>query len=544
MQDSHSDAIPWAYVILLTLGAFSAFLTTTIVMVITPKLMLSLGVGTYRVAWITNIYMITSGIVVPVSGYLGDRVGMKKLFILALAVYTLGSFFCGISNNLSELLIARCIQAMGGGFLMPVTSAIIMRIVPPRRLGTAMGVRGLAVGVAPAVGPLLGAYLTDKLGWHAIFLINVPMGIIMIPLIFFVLPEVEGYKEPGMDWSGMLLSSVTIFTALLAVSEGQKVGWTSEYIVVLFTVSFFFMLLFTIWELTSERPMLDLRLLKNPVFSISISVAVMATVGMYAIIYFVPLFAETVLHYTLIETGLVLLPAGLVMGAMTMLGGILFDRVGAMPLCLGGLTFAAILTLKIAFINPDTSYSTLAWLLVLRSVGLGIALFPLAIAALYTVPRRLAGRATAINSVARMVPSAIGLAFFTFILNKEEVVHYTKMAANINDFSTASRFTMAKMVPLATIDHYMGMGLQHAFVLLEYLQVQTQATSRSIDDVIFISSFFLFVTIPFTLILTRGNMEQAKLKEEQRLSGSNSFGPSAAGGGRTGGGRSGRRPPR
>jgi len=486
-------------------------------MIITPKLMLILGVGTYRIAWIANIYMIASGLIVPVSGYLGDRLGMKKLFIWALIVYTFGSFLCAIANNLDILLVARCVQALGGGLLFPVSNAIILRIVPPKRLGSAMGVRGIAVSVAPAIGPLLGAYLTDRLGWHSVFMINVPIGLIMIPLVYYMLPDIGGYEEPSMDWIGLFFSSIMLFSCLLAISEGQKAGWASLYIVTLFTISFFFTVLFIIWELRTKNPMLDLRLLKNVFFSTSMFVAVVATIGMYAAIYFIPFFAENLLHFTLIKTGMMLLPAGIVMGIATIVGGFLFDRIGALPLCLTGIAVAAIITIKTSYITTNVSFSALTWLLVERAMGLGLALFPLSIAALYTVPRRLAGRAAAINSIMRMVPAAMGLAYFTYILNKQEIVHYDHMAWHLNTYSAASQLTRQRIMGLAGLGRVAAPQLRQVFVMLEYLEIQAQSMARSIDDVLFVSAIFLLAALPFTLYLSKRNMEKARAKEESRL---------------------------
>lgn len=500
------DRIPWLAINLLTISTLISFLTSTIVMIITPKLMTILGVGTYRIAWVSSIYLIASGLITPVSGYLGDRVGMKKLFLYSLAVFIFGSLLCGLSTSLTTLLAARFIQALGGGLLMPISNAIILRIVPPPRLGTAMGVRGISVSAGPSIGPLLGAFLTNRLGWQSVFLINVPIGIIMLILVFFLVPEVEGYSEPSMDYWGLAFSSVMLFSILLAVSDGQKLGWTSLPIVTLFTIGVFFAIIFALWELRVENPLLDLRLFKNLYFAVSMFVAVFTTIGMYAAVYFTPLFAEDLLHYPLMKTGWLLFPAGLAMGVMALVAGNLFDRVGALPLGLIGLLAAGAMTIKLSEINTNVSFQGLMWILVLRSLGIGLALFPLSIGALYTVPRRLAGRASAINSIVRMVPASMGLAYFTYILNRQQAVHYAHMAGRINLLSAASQFTFAKLAPLGKMT-----------IPVLSLLVQAQALARSIDDVFFISGLFLLIVIPLTLLLSKKRMQNARSVEEARL---------------------------
>jgi len=508
-QKEGPDGVPWLTVILLTLATLLAFVTTTIVMIITPRLMEVLGVGTYRIAWVSSIYLIASGLIVPVSGYLGDRLHMKRLFLISLGVFIFGSLLCGLANNIDTLLAARVVQALGGGLLMPVSNAIVVRIVPPRRLGSAMAVRGISVSAGPSIGPVLGAYLTDRLGWHSVFWLNIPTGIIILLLIYFLVPEVEAFKESRFDYIGLFLSSVMLFSVLLALSEGQKAGWTSLYIVTLFTIFFFFTLLFVIWELNTTDPMLDLRLFKNVFFSTSMLTAVIGTIGMYSGTYFIPLFAEESMHLTLIRTGLLLFPSGIAMGAMAFLAGNLFDRVGTLPLAVTGLVIATVMSFKMAYIVPSVSFTGLLWLLALRSVGLGLALFPLTTGALYTVPRRLAGRATAINSVARMVPASMGLAYFTFVLNRQEAVHYNHIAATVNVFSPASRLTELQMA-------HGTAGLKQGFALL-LNQVFAQAEARSLEDVFFLGGVFLALAIPVSLLLGKGRMERARIREEARL---------------------------
>ncbi|MDA8337630.1 MAG: DHA2 family efflux MFS transporter permease subunit [Peptococcaceae bacterium] len=507
---SGSDDIPWLTVVLLTLATLLAFVTTTIVMIITPRLMLALGVGTYRIAWVSSAYLIASGLIVPVSGYLGERLHMKRLFLIALGVFVFGSLLSGLANDITTLLVARVVQALGGGLLMPVSNAIILRIVPPRRLGAAMAVRGISVSAGPSVGPVLGAYLTDRLGWHAVFLMNVPLGILILILIYFLIPEVESFHEPHFDYVGLILSCIMLFSVLLAISEGQQAGWTSLYIVVLFTLSFFFGLLFVIWELNTEYPLLDLRLFKNIFFTASMVTAVIATIGMYSGTYFTPLFTEESMHLTLIRTGLLLAPAGVAMGIIAFVAGNLFDRVGTLPLAVAGLTLASAMSFEMAYLSPATSFESLMWLLVWRSLGIGLALFPLTTGALYTVPRRLAGRASAINSVARMVPASMGLAYFTFVLNRQEAVHFNNIATGINVFSPASRLTVAEL------SHATGSRVNQALAVL-WGEVQSQALARSLDDVFFLGAAFLLLAIPFSLLLGKGRMERARVREEARM---------------------------
>jgi len=260
----------WLPLFTVVLGAFAAILNNSSVNVAIPKLMTIFGVDTDKIQWVVTTYMLTSGVVIPVTGFLGDYLGSKRLYIIALSVFTLGSLLCSLAWSLNIMIIARIIQGIGGGVIMPVSMAIIYKIVPRDKIGTALGVWGIAAMAAPAIGPTLGGYVIDHLSWHFVFSLNIPVGILGILLAVFLLPSEKPHLERKFDFWGFVLVIGGCFAFLLALSQGHKEGWTSQYIVNLLLGGFFALILFVFVELEQDNPILDIRILKNKIFSLSV----------------------------------------------------------------------------------------------------------------------------------------------------------------------------------------------------------------------------------------------------------------------------------
>ena len=233
-----------APVLVALIGAFMSILDTSIVNVAIPTMMNVFNVGTNEIQWVSTIYLLALGVVVPFSAWLGDRLGFKRLYMLSLGAFTVGSLLCSFAWDLNSLIVARVIQAIGGGMIMPTTMAMIFRMVPRHQFGMAMGIFGIAILVAPALGPTLGGYLVEYVNWRWIFTINLPVGAIGILLSLFVLPEFQSPHPGRLDWAGGLTSAGGLFCLLLAFTKGADWGWTAETTILLFTVSFFCFVLF------------------------------------------------------------------------------------------------------------------------------------------------------------------------------------------------------------------------------------------------------------------------------------------------------------
>lgn len=506
---------PWAAILVLVLGAFMAILDGSIVNVALPKLMAIFGVSADKIQWVMTAYMLTSGVVVPVTGYLGDKLGYKRVYIYSLVAFTLGSALCGLAWSNSSLIAFRVIQAIGGGMLIPLSMSIIYRIVPRQKIGMAMGVWGIAAIMAPAVGPTAGGYLVDYYSWHLIFTINIPIGIVAFILTYLFIEETPLVKGLKFDYTGSILCCAGLFCLLLALSQGQDKGWTSQYIVTLLVVAGFLLILFCLWELQAPYPMLDIRLFKNGVFAASIAATSLLVVAMFAAIFLVPLYCQNLQGLTPMQTGLLMMPMALATGVMMLISGKLFDKVGALPLGVAGIAITAYFTYKLSFINLDTSYHELQLLLALRAVGLGLGMMPIGTAGMNTIPPFLVGRASAINNLCRQIFGSFGIAIVTYIMLNRRDQHAAWLSDGISWSAPGAVDTYNNISSLANSLIGPGLGSPAAVGVINGL-VQKQAMVNGIQDVMLFSTLVTILTIPFIFPLNKKKVEEARLREKER----------------------------
>jgi len=516
---------PLAALLTLVVGGFMAILDGSIVNVALPKMMSIFGVTADEVQWVMTAYLLASGVVVPVTGYLGDRFGMKSMYIFSLVSFTIGSLICGLAWSNNSLVAARVIQAIGGGMIMPVSMSMIYLIVPREKIGMALGVWGIAAMAAPSVGPTLGGYLVDHFSWQLIFTINIPVGLAATFLSVALLHETPRRTDLKPDIPGIVLSAAACFALLLALSEGQDKGWTSLYIVNLFIFAGFTAILFIIWELNTPEPLVDIRLLKNTTFAISLVCLSIVTIGMFSAIFMIPLFAQSIQGYTPMQTGLMMMPMALVMGVMMPISGRLFDKIGATPLCLIGLTIAAITTYHLRTITYDISFRQMQWLLVERSLGLGLCMMPLTTAGMNTIPHFLIARASALSNLIRQVSASFGIAFLTYVMLQRQQSHVAWLGDALNWFSPAAVGAFRQIQSLLA---QTGAGEAGATAVL-YSIVRREAFISGIADAFIVSSLIICLAIPLVFFLSKKRVEAARSMEYQRYAHMAPQGPPPAG---------------
>jgi EmrB/QacA subfamily drug resistance transporter len=488
-----------APVLVALIGAFMSILDSSIVNVAVPTIMNVFNAGPSDVQWVSTIYLLAMGVVVPLSGWLGDRFGFKKLYMVSLAAFVTGSLLCGISWDLNSLILFRVMQALGGGMIMPTMMAMVFRIVPREKIGGAMGIFGISLMVGPAIGPTLGGYLVEYVNWRWIFTINLPIGVVGILLAWFILPDFQS-KHPGkLDLGGAFSSGVMLFSLLLALSKGEDWGWTDERIVLLFTVSFFAFVLFLFIELTSKNPLLELRVFKYRSFLMANLLVVVTTVGMYAGIFYLPLFLQNVRGLGAMQTGLLLMPGALASGLMMPITGKLYDKIGPRPLVVFGVSLLAVLTFQFHNLNLMTATSTIIIWVTLRGMVMAFANMPAQTAALADVPTELVGRASSISNIIRSVAGSFGLAVLTSILTMRQAYHGARLA-----------WTLVPGAPtvdaaVSRIAHMFGGGAHGHGIALAYLKgIVTQSSFiNGIDDVFVAAAVFTMLALIPGLFLKR-----------------------------------------
>ncbi|HYZ38492.1 MAG TPA: DHA2 family efflux MFS transporter permease subunit, partial [Pseudonocardiaceae bacterium] len=415
--------------LVLIVGMFMSILDTSIVNVAIPTLQNEFGVATDDVQWVITAYTLMLGVVVPASAWLGDRFGLDRLYNVALVGFAAGSALCGLAWDLNSLVVFRIVQAIPGGILPVVSLPMVYRIVPREKIGAAMGLYGLGIVVAPAIGPTLGGYLVEYVNWRLIFYINVPVGILGAVAAALVLPKFSGVPGRRFDLLGFLTIAGGLFTLLLALSEGESWGWNSYRILGLITVSALLLALFIVIELEVDDPLLDVRVFRYWAFTNSLLLISVLMVGLFGVLFYIPLFLQAVQGFGALDAGVTLLPQALVMAVLMPFAGRLYDRIGPRWPATIGVTIVAVATYLMHSLTLDTSREQLIWWLMLRAVGLGIAMMPIMTGGLAAIPTAQVNAASAFNNVAQRTSAALGLAVLTAIFTKQSAEQMAGRAA-------------------------------------------------------------------------------------------------------------------
>jgi DHA2 family multidrug resistance protein len=418
--------------VVIVIGTFMAILDSSIVNIAVPKMMAVFNAGTDEIEWVLTSYMLVMAMVLPMTGILGDKFGLKNLYVFALTVFTLGSLLCGISWNLPTMIIARIIQAIGGGMIMPVSMTLIYRIVPREKIGIAMGFWGIASMAAPAIGPTLGGYLIEYANWRLIFNVNIPIGILAIACSMVLLDGHRQKKNHRFDFGGSILIGVCILTFILALNDGNKEGWSSPYIIALFSLSAIALLFFIIIELNHSEPILDIRMLKNYQFTLSLILSSVTSIALFGGVFLIPIYLQSMIGLSAMQAGILMLPSSLATAVVMPFSGRLFDKYGARGIIVSGMTVLAVTTYLLSKVNLDTNLTYTAILLVFRGMGIGIAMMPISTYGMSMIETHQIGKASALSGTIRQIAGALGIAIFSSIMSHQQSIHTARLSETLS----------------------------------------------------------------------------------------------------------------
>jgi EmrB/QacA subfamily drug resistance transporter len=388
-------------------GTFMVVLDTTVVNLALPALQAEFG-SIEGVEWVVTAYLATVGVAQMLSGWAGDRFGRRNVFITALTTFTVGSFLCALSPTLGVLIGARVVQGVGGGMLMPVGMAMIYELFDPEERGKALGYFGIAVMAAPAIGPVLGGGLVESVGWRWIFLINVPIGMVGIPVAARLLHQ-SGFRERRpLDVTGLLLSSGGILLLLVALSTGGMHGWADPTTVAMLAGAVVLLVAFGVHALRSDHPLVDVRILGIPVFAVGMACLGLLAVAQYTRLVYIPLELGAARGISELDIGLLMLPSALGMAVTMPVGGRMADRIGARVPVSVGIALLAVSFWPLGNLHPDSSLVWISVWLFVGGLGSGLAMMAPNIVALNAVPGRLVSQASALSSTVRQMSAAVG----------------------------------------------------------------------------------------------------------------------------------------
>jgi EmrB/QacA subfamily drug resistance transporter len=402
--------LPLAVVVI---GMFMSILDTSIVNVAVPRIQKEFGATTDAIQWISTAYTLCLGVIVPTSAWLGERIGLKKLYLISLIGFSAASALCGMAWDLNSMVLFRILQAVPAGVIPVTCLTILYKMVPPEKLGAAMGMYGLGIVVAPGVGPTLGGYLVEYINWRLIFYINVPIGIVGAALAIAVLPKFPNSKGRRFDLPGFFCIAAGLFAMLLALSEGQTWGWTSYATLILVAGGVNLLLLFVAVELRSKHALLNVRVFACWPFVNSLLLIAILSVGLFAVLFYVPLFLQEGQNLTPMNTGWTVLPQALVMVVMMPTAGRIYDRIGPRWPAVIGLSLAGGGTLLLTGINIDMTRSELIVWMMIRAAGISLAMMPIMTGGISSLPPAIVNSGSAFNTLTQRVTAALGLAALT-----------------------------------------------------------------------------------------------------------------------------------
>jgi DHA2 family multidrug resistance protein len=407
----------WKILISVMFGIFMIILDSTIINVAFPTLRREFGASLSQAQWVLSIYVLALGITTPVSGYLADRFHIKRMYLLGIAVFTLGSFLCGFAPTLGLLIVARALQGIGGGISQPLGPAQLYRAFPPEEQGAALGLFGIALVAAPALGPILGGLLIDAGIWRAIFFVNVPIGIVGVILGRRFLLDFRTGRRPRFDPLGLITAVLGFGAVLYAASVAETSGWTGSATLLILAFGIAALAVFAIIELFIVRePMLNLRLFSNPVFLNAALVGYVATVALFGAEFMMPVYLQTFRGYTALATGVILLAVAIPSGIMTPLAGRLFDKIGPRMIMVTGFVILCINTWQLSLLEADTPINTIIFLLLLRGVAVGLTLQTSFVTALSSIHLDILPRGSSLLNSTRFVVQAVAVATLATIL--------------------------------------------------------------------------------------------------------------------------------
>jgi len=408
-------AYRWVAMGVLLVGTFMVVLDTTIVNLALPALQREFGTID-GVEWVVTGYLAAVGVAQMASSWFADRYGRKRTFVITLSVFTIGSAMCAAAPTLPLLVGARIVQGAGGGMLIPITMAMVYELFEPEERGHALGIWGLAVMAAPAIGPVLGGTVVSEIGWRWLFLVNVPIGLIGIPLARRLLRDTRGGISRRLDTSGLVMAAAAIVLLLVGLAEGGTEGFGSATALVPLATSAIVMVGFVVHSLRSPSPILDLRILAHPVFARALIVGTILAVAQFARLVYIPLELGTTRDISALTIGLVMLPQAFGIALMMPIGGRLADRIGARVPAVIGLGVFAGTFFALSRVSPDTPLPFIAGALFVGGLGTGLAMMPPNVMAMNSVPHPKVSQATALNQVSRQLAGAVGTAVLAAVL--------------------------------------------------------------------------------------------------------------------------------
>ena len=409
---------PYGMIAILFIGAFVALLNNTLLNVALPTIMVEFDVKPSVVQWLTTGYMLINGILIPASAFFIQKFTNRRLFLTAMVLFTLGTILAMLAPSFGVLVAARMIQACGSAMMMPLLMNVMLTAFPIERRGTAMGIFGLVMITAPAIGPTLSGWVIEHYTWRTLFGIVLPFSILTLIYAFFKLRNITPNRDMKLDVFSLVLSSVGFGGLLYGFSSAGDKGWDSLLVYGTIIVGTIALVAFIVRQLRMEDPMLDFKIYKHPMFALSSAISIVLSIAMFSGMILTPLYVQTIRGISPFHSGLLMLPGAIVMGLMSPITGRLFDKYGARILAIIGLTITVISTFYLSRLGMESGYYYIMMIYTIRMLGISMVMMPVMTNGLNQLPMISNPHGTAMNNTLQQVSGAIGSAILLTIMTK------------------------------------------------------------------------------------------------------------------------------
>ncbi|WP_215509900.1 MDR family MFS transporter [Limosilactobacillus fermentum] len=472
-------------VAVLTVGSFFTMLTGTFLATAYPAIIRSFDISTSTVQWLTTSFMLVTGIMIPISAWLINKLNSRVMYISAMATFLIGTIIAFTAPNFGLLLTGRVIQSIGVGVSMPLNQTVMLSIFPPEKRGAAMGVVGVAMGLAPAVGPTMSGLIVDNWSWRDLFGIMIPAIVIVIALaLVYMKPVLKVHQQPMDLWS-IITSTVGFGGLLYGVSEASNRGWGDALVLSCIVIGIIFIVLFAHRQLHLDAPFLDLTVFKYGEFTLAAVLSSAVNLAMVGVEMLLPLYIQNIRGESAFHSGLMLLPGALMLGLMSPVTGRLFDRYGARFLLITGLTLLIIGTVPFLTLTKNTPVISIVVFYAIRLFGVSMVFMPVTTSGMNVLPITEMAHGTAVNNTFRQTMSSIGTAIMTTVLT------------NVTNMQKPTHALLEK-APLSYKDHYI------------------KATLAGFHAAFLVAALFAVISLILAFFLKNGNRAREIALQQQK----------------------------
>lgn len=398
------------------IGMFMVMLDSTAINIAIPILSNEFNSSLSVIQWSVTGYILAEAAIIPIAGWLSDKFGANRIFVISIGLFTFSSILCVFATNAGQFVAFRIMQGLGGGLVMPLSMAMIYRLSPPGKVGAVMGMIGVPSLLAPALGPIVAGWLVNFASWHYIFIINIPVGLIGVILCLKSLPSFERQATAPLDILGILFGPLAFAALVYGVTQGGDSGWDSTNTIIGLAVGVLALLIFIIAELRQQHPLIELRVFRSRVFTISIIVVWISGIAYYGTLFINPVFLQEVKGHNAFEAGMLMLPQAIASAVFMPIGGRLFDRFGIKPLVVTGMAFIGISAFLLSLISAKDGVGMLILPLVLLGAGIALQGMSLNAYIMQAAPQHLIGRVSSLSGASQQVMASFGIAGLATIL--------------------------------------------------------------------------------------------------------------------------------